>query len=473
MIAPSATIAPRALDRGTSHAARPVSAKEPTSSKETLRLRLYALMLASDICSVTAGFVLANVIRFGNPLAIAGLQTLTIILPIFVVLAFNARAYTLEVLDAPRHGIFRALKAFGLSAAAIIGVIFYMKVSADFSRLVLAVGTLSSAILLAVSRKVVGEIVGRRARWNFVNEVLLVDDVHVLPSRGEVVLHARAEDVSPDANDPATFDRMGQLLRHCDRVILACPPHKRAAWARTLKGIGVDVEVLAPELDQLGAIKVRRVDNRSTLLVASGPLGVRERVTKRALDLAVAVPALILLSPLMVVVAVAIKLDSRGPVLFHQQRVGRGNRIFSISKFRSMRVDGADSTGIVSASHGDARTTRIGRFIRRTSIDELPQLLNVVAGSMSIAGPRPHALGSTAGDTLFWHIDDRYWERGAVKPGITGLAQIRGYRGATVTHADLTNRLQADLEYVTDWTIWRDIRIMVRTVGVLTHKNAF
>jgi lipopolysaccharide/colanic/teichoic acid biosynthesis glycosyltransferase len=117
--------------------------------------------------------------------------------------------------------------------------------------------------------------------------------------------------------------------------------------------------------------------------------------------------------------------------------------------------------------------TKVGKFIRRTSLDELPQLINVIAGDMSIVGPRPHALGSTAEDALFWKIDERYFHRHAVKPGMTGLAQIRGFRGATVRRHDLTNRLQSDLEYLCEWTIWRDLKIIIATFGVILHPNAF
>jgi lipopolysaccharide/colanic/teichoic acid biosynthesis glycosyltransferase len=138
-----------------------------------------------------------------------------------------------------------------------------------------------------------------------------------------------------------------------------------------------------------------------------------------------------------------------------------------------MRQDVADAAGIRSASKDDERITFVGRFLRRTSLDELPQLLNVVKGEMSIVGPRPHALGSTAEQLLFWEIDERYWERGSVKPGITGLAQVMGFRGATERAEDLTNRLQADLEYLSDWSVWKDILIIMKTVSVLIHPNAY
>ncbi|MBA3836318.1 MAG: exopolysaccharide biosynthesis polyprenyl glycosylphosphotransferase, partial [Zymomonas sp.] len=117
--------------------------------------------------------------------------------------------------------------------------------------------------------------------------------------------------------------------------------------------------------------------------------------------------------------------------------------------------------------------TKVGRFIRRSSIDELPQLINVLRGEMSIVGPRPHALGSRAEGKLFWEIDPRYWHRHATKPGLTGLAQVRGYRGATVVRKDLADRLNADLEYVRAWSLWLDVRIILQTFGVLVHRNAY
>jgi len=119
------------------------------------------------------------------------------------------------------------------------------------------------------------------------------------------------------------------------------------------------------------------------------------------------------------------------------------------------------------------RVTRIGRFIRSTSIDELPQLFNVVIGDMSIAGPRPHAIGSQAGDKLFWEVDQRYWLRHALKPGLTGLAQIRGLRGATESESDLASRLNSDLEYLNGWSLWRDLGIVLATARVLVHDRAF
>ena len=202
-------------------------------------------------------------------------------------------------------------------------------------------------------------------------------------------------------------------------------------------------------------------------------LALARRVMGRALDLAIAIPAAAMLLPVMLVAALAIRLESPGPALFRLSRMGLGNRVFRVLKFRSMRCDRADEHGSRSAARGDDRVTRVGAFLRCTSIDELPQLWNVIRGDMSLVGPRPHALGSTAESSPFWDIDDRYWDRHALKPGITGLAQVRGLRGATDTREELTARLHADLEYLADWTLWRDLAILARTALVLVHPKAY
>jgi lipopolysaccharide/colanic/teichoic acid biosynthesis glycosyltransferase len=263
------------------------------------------------------------------------------------------------------------------------------------------------------------------------------------------------------------------MLKGADRVVIACRPEARPSWAMLLKGAGLHGEVMAADIDALGALSFGRMAGQTTLVVATGPLDLRNQMVKRLFDLVLTIPALVLLAPVLLLTAIAIKIDSKGPVLFRQKRIGRGNALFEIYKFRSMRVEATDETGTRSADPQDERMTRVGRFIRRSSLDELPQLFNVLMGSMSIVGPRPHALGSLAGQQLFWEVDERYWHRHALKPGITGLAQVRGYRGATRRQDDLTRRLQADLEYMSGWTIWRDIAIVIATARVIFHRNAY
>jgi lipopolysaccharide/colanic/teichoic acid biosynthesis glycosyltransferase len=175
----------------------------------------------------------------------------------------------------------------------------------------------------------------------------------------------------------------------------------------------------------------------------------------------------------MVAIAILIHAEDRGPVFFRQDRIGLGNRPFKIWKFRTMRIAASDRLGVVSASRADERVTRVGRMLRRSSLDELPQLFNVLARQMSIVGPRPHAPASRAEERLFWTIDQRYWHRHSIRPGITGLAQVRGLRGATERRTDLEQRLYADLEYVAGWSLLSDLRIVGQTFFVLLHRNAF
>jgi len=201
-----------------------------------------------------------------------------------------------------------------------------------------------------------------------------------------------------------------------------------------------------------------------------GPLNLLDRTAKRFIDLAGATAALILLSPLLAAVAVAIKFDSRGPVLFRQQRCGFNGRSFAIYKFRTMTVL-EDGPQIIQAGRLDNRVTRIGKWLRRTSIDELPQLLNVLNGSMSLVGPRPHAV---AHDGQFTKVVRHYAFRRRVKPGLTGWAQVHGCRGATPTAALIERRVQYDLWYIDNWSLRLDIKILLRTpIEVLSGRNAY
>jgi lipopolysaccharide/colanic/teichoic acid biosynthesis glycosyltransferase len=267
--------------------------------------------------------------------------------------------------------------------------------------------------------------------------------------------------------------KLAELFQGVDRVVVACSRGHAGRWSQMLKGATIQGEILSRDYDDIGPVGVSSMGRHSTLVVSAGPLNVRQRAAKRAFDLALTIPVLILLLPVLLLVAIAIKLDSPGPVLFRQRRVGYGNALFEILKFRTMAASQTDAHGLVSTRRNDPRVTRIGAFLRRTSIDELPQLFNVLGGSMSIVGPRPHALGSLAGEQLFWHVDERYWHRHCLKPGITGLAQVQGFRGATHTREDLTSRLQADLQYIAGWSLWRDLSIVARTLRVLVHPRAF
>jgi putative colanic acid biosynthesis UDP-glucose lipid carrier transferase len=189
----------------------------------------------------------------------------------------------------------------------------------------------------------------------------------------------------------------------------------------------------------------------------------------RLLDLAVAGLTLILCLPILALIALAIRLDSSGPVIFRQRRAGQGGRMFGILKFRSMHVM-EDGAHIAQAMQGDARITRVGRFLRASSLDELPQLFNVLSGEMALVGPRPHAL---AHDEYYSARISNYRVRHLVKPGITGWAQVQGLRGATVNLADMQARITHDAWYVAHKSFWLDLAILARTpLEVLRRRNA-
>ncbi len=195
---------------------------------------------------------------------------------------------------------------------------------------------------------------------------------------------------------------------------------------------------------------------------------------KAALDKLVAATALILLAPLLAAVAIAVKLDSRGPVLFRQKRYGFNNELIDVFKFRSMFVENADAAADRLVSKSDPLVTPVGRFIRKTSLDELPQLLNVLRGDLSLVGPRPHALNAKAADRLYGDVVGSYFVRHKVRPGITGWAQINGWRGETDTEEKILRRVEHDLHYIENWSLWLDAEILLRTpLALLKTDNAY
>lgn len=220
--------------------------------------------------------------------------------------------------------------------------------------------------------------------------------------------------------------------------------------------------------------RISEVANLPMFNASEVPLRGWSPVFKRIEDMVLSSLALIVLSPVMLLVALAIKLDSPGPVLFRQKRYGYNNRLIEVFKFRSMYQNQSDFTADKQTTRGDPRVTRVGRFIRKTSLDELPQLFNVFAGSMSMVGPRPHATATKAAGILFEEAVQEYTSRHRVKPGITGWAQINGYRGETDTLEKIEKRVEFDLEYIENWSVWFDLYILFRTVpAVLLTKEAF
>ena len=207
-----------------------------------------------------------------------------------------------------------------------------------------------------------------------------------------------------------------------------------------------------------------------SLEIQRAPLSTAEQIVKRAMDLVIGSFALIFFMPVMALTALAIKLDGPGPVFFHQSRKGFSGRRFVMYKFRTMTVQ-ENGDVVTQATRNDPRVTKIGRLLRAASIDELPQLINVIRGEMSLVGPRPHAL---AHDNYFENLLQDYAFRHHVKPGMTGWAQVNGLRGATPSVEQIARRVEMDLWYINNWSFWFDIQILIKTFFEVARKrNAF
>ena len=217
---------------------------------------------------------------------------------------------------------------------------------------------------------------------------------------------------------------------------------------------------------------VKEIAGIPVLTLSETPLTGISRLAKSVEDKILSSLILIAISPVLLVIALLIKIDSPGPVFFRQNRTGWNGKTFSIWKFRSMVAQNQvlDNAVIKQAERNDPRITKIGAFIRKTSIDELPQLFNVITGDMSLVGPRPHAVQH---DEVYSERINDYYARHNIKPGMTGLAQVRGYRGETKEIDQMTKRIESDIEYINNWSIWLDLSILIRTIRVFTSKDVY
>lgn len=446
---------------------------EDTHSRQTARIALFTRLVIGDLLAMLVGFSVSREVRANDWFSMAGIDIMWLIFPLYPIVAAYVGAYSADVLSSFSESVRRAFRAMLFTFFLLFAMLFLTQSGEDISRLGIGVFGGITALVMMVPRYLTHRWVHRALGGILLDELLIVDGVPRPAVRARYVVDAAENRLVPDLEDPQMLERFAHAASFYDRILVACRPDKQADWAVLLKTIDARGEILLPERHQIGVIGLGAFGPHGTLIVSRGQLTLGERVQKRLFDLALAVPAVILLTPMLIVVALLVKLDSPGPVFFRQLRVGKNNVPFQIFKFRSMRQEACDAAGNQSTQRHDDRISRFGAFIRRTSIDELPQLLNVLRGEMSIVGPRPHALGSTAENELFWKITSRYWERHCLKPGITGLAQVRGYRGATETRDDLTKRLQSDLEYLENWSVWRDLAIVGATLSVMIHPNAY
>ncbi len=401
--------------------------------------------------------------------------------------------YTLDrIVFRPRR---RWLEVSGMAVLVFLIMVlasFTLKVSDDFSRVWVLLWISSILIVLPVGRVVVSRAIRRSAlAGELTNNIVIYGAVQ---NTERFVKHLNRLDepwnrivgVYDDRTDRVPETCAGYRVRgntddlvedarrnDVDEVILVLPlasPERFLEIVTKLSPLPVNVRIV-PDLaifdfPQL-PVSSSGPYGVPTISVLQKPVSPWGSVAKRTIDIVATSAAILLLLPLLLVVVALIKLDSRGPILFRQKRQGFNGELFDVYKFRSMYVDCADANAEKLTTRNDPRVTRVGAWIRRFSIDELPQLFNVLKGDMSLVGPRPHALQAKAGGKLYADVIDAYSVRMKVKPGLTGWAQVNGWRGNTETEEDLIGRVEHDLFYIENWSIALDFLILLKTVWIV------
>ena len=414
----------------------------------------------------------------------------------FVIAAGRCGSYDIAVLGRLEQGAKRLPTPLLISGASVAIAIFLLHDGTISLRVWLFCFVAISGLLISGFRLVLANMV---RRWRVSGRLIRRVAVVGVSDFGAVFLQRLA--AQPDLFQVAGVydDRQSRIPGHLghipvqggveallrasrteriDMVVLALP----LAAAERIEAILMQLGSLVADVFLTTDVAGLRYEGaRFTAIGANPVVAVGERpmkdwqaVNKALFDRVVGGALLLLALPVLLAVALLIKLDSPGPVLFRQPRVGFDNRLFSIYKFRTMRADQADLLADRQTTRGDLRITRVGRWLRRYSIDELPQLLNVLDGTMSLVGPRPHAPNTKAANKLFADVAGQYALRHRVKPGITGWAQVNGWRGETRTEEQLLQRVRHDLDYIQKWSLWLDVKIIALTVmREIRSKTAF
>jgi Undecaprenyl-phosphate glucose phosphotransferase len=385
-----------------------------------------------------------------------------------------------------RGQIGSAFAVWNITMVAFLVLLFLAKIADHYSRAIMVVTYLSGIPVIALSRSAVVRLIAagsRTGRITAERAFLIGREANIMSfvSRhkpwhmGFAVTDVAFLKSSAEAGTAALAADLAAAVANCrakrpDAVFIAVPwsdQHTIAACVDAFTNLPVAIH-LAPEpiMDRFGNAHVVHTGTLSSLRLTRQPLSAVEIAVKRAFDVVAAAAGIILTLPLLLLIAALIRLDSPGPVLFRQRRYGFNQQAFRIFKFRTMSTTD-DGKVVVQAKRNDPRITRLGHWLRRYNLDELPQLLNVLAGDMSLVGPRPHAL---AHDIEFERKIANYARRHNVKPGITGWAQVNGFRGETDTDEKMAGRVAYDHWYIDNWSFWLDITILFRTV---LSKKAF
>lgn len=455
--------------------------------------KIGVVFLLVDLVVTSAAWLAAYWLRYSLWPAPHGVPEIDIVaasLPTMLVLA--AVAYRLSGLyevhrlrELPRE-LGTVCRASGLLFLLAIAVMFYRHDVYE-TRLGLAVFVALNALGLAVSRRVIWHLLKRlRSRGLNHGRALIVGSGRLGRIVAETIGHNRWTGLEAvgfvdqvQKIEPAVLPRLGTIdeiaevvQRHdIDHVFIALPLSRSGempAVYRALEHVLVEVQ-LVPDLPQLAGMKLRslEIDGVTFLSLRGDPHRGWGKLAKRSMDLALGSIALLAAAPVMLLLAALIKLTSPGPIFYRQQRTGLAGQSFDMLKFRSMRIDAEVKTGAVWACRNDDRCTPLGRFMRRWSLDELPQLFNVIWGNMSLVGPRPERGVFVE---KFRNQVPNYSQRHQVKAGITGWAQVNGWRGNT----SLRRRVECDLYYISNWSPWLDLKILWLTIWCgFRHRNAY
>ena len=415
-----------------------------------------------------------------------------------VVAAHRLELYGIAALTSPLRQLPRVAVAWTTAMAALVAAIFLLKTGIEFSRVWLLMWYVGGFAGLVSFRYAMSLAVHHWSRDGRLNRRAVI---YGAGPHGEALVAALEADDNSDVRICGIFDDRGtdrvadnirgyprvgnitELVAFCrttpvDLLIVSLPITAETRLLQILKTLWVlPVDIrLAAHTNKL-RFRPRAysfIGNVPFIDLFDKPLADWDNLVKTVFDKVVATLALITLAPVMALVAMAVKVDSKGPVLFRQKRLGFNNELVDVFKFRSMYTDLSDADAAKLVCKGDPRVTPVGRFIRRTSLDELPQLFNVLMGTLSLVGPRPHALMAKAADQLYHDVVDGYFARHKVKPGITGWAQINGWRGETDTPEKIQRRVDCDLYYIENWSLFFDIYILLKTpIALLKSENAY
>ncbi len=391
------------------------------------------------------------------------------------------------------NAIARLWGGWGLTMAALTIVAYLIKSSADYSRTWAILWFASCLVLLPLARLLVEPLILRLMNSDRMAErVLLIGRPDRLKRLQEsmgapecpigwwkIIYTLGDTALADDAAIEAELDHLTNIVtsEKIDKVVFTADsqdlPVLRSA-VRYLTNTSTElVAVCDPQEIELPIRDCRIVNGVPMLMLLERPIVGWMAFAKRVEDLLIAAILLAFLSPLMVLIAIAVKLSSPGPIIFKQSRYGSSGRMFQVFKFRTLRHEAADPVAGRLVTKGDPRVTPLGQFLRKTSLDELPQLVNVLRGDMSIVGPRPHAVAAKAGGQLYQDLYEAYMARHRVKPGITGWAQVNGWRGETDTSDKLIKRVEYDLQYIERWSILFDLYIILLTpFSLLRFRHA-